>query len=62
MQIRTNGGSSDTEERELTVIPCSSSCATVVTTVTPVANAPIVDRNAATSTSRRPSRDIGDPQ
>src|SRR5947209_18828034 len=40
-QIKTNGGSSETEVKELTVRPASPSLLRVVTTVTPVVNWPI---------------------
>jgi hypothetical protein len=48
MQIRIKGGSSETDENALTVIPASRlSSAFVVTTVTPLANRLIALRNSS---------------
>ena len=50
-QTSTSIGSSDTDEKELTVMPCMLPSAEVtVTTVTPVGNEPIAWRKALTST------------
>ncbi len=50
-QTRTSIGSSDTDEKELTVRPCMlPSWEATVTTVTPVGNEPIALRKALTST------------
>ena len=43
---RISGGSSDTEENALAVMPYACSSPRVVTTVTPVANAPTVARKS----------------
>jgi hypothetical protein len=48
MQTRTSGGSSDTEQNALTVIPCKRpSESLVVTTVTPLAKRPSAARNSS---------------
>jgi hypothetical protein len=50
-QTSTSIGSSDTDEKELTVIPCTlPSPEATVTTVTPVGYEPIAMRKALTST------------
>src|SRR6187200_2534 len=54
-QTRTSGGSSDTEENELAVIPYPCSPALVVTTVTPVAKEPSTCRNSCPLNSVRPT-------
>ena len=45
-QTRISGGSSDTDENAFAVMPYACSSPRVVTTVTPVANAPTVERNS----------------
>src|SRR4029079_3083205 len=48
MQIRTSGGSSDSEQNALTVMPWSAPLASlVVTTVTPDGNRPSTARNSS---------------
>jgi hypothetical protein len=56
-QTSTSIGSSDTDEKELTVMPCMlPSPEATVTTVTPAANEPIASRKALTATARRSCR------
>jgi hypothetical protein len=48
MQTRMSGGSNDTEQNALTVIPCNRpSGSLVVTTVTPLAKRPSAARNSS---------------
>src|SRR3954449_11907782 len=50
-QTSSSGGSRDTEDKLLTVIPCAGRPAATVTTATPVANRPMVRRMVSGSTS-----------
>ena len=56
----TSIGSSDTDEKELTVVPCMLPWpAATVTTVTPVGNSPIASRKALTPTAEAGTAEAG---
>src|SRR5579871_3997993 len=57
---RTSGGSSDTDENELAVMPTSLPSAAAVTTVTPVPNWPSERRNAAGSSLGSPVSSVAE--